>query len=266
MGLLKKRDTTHPDPRVRLEAVEASTNEIELVRVACTDDWPRVRMAAVARVENDTLLARIAREAKELDVRLAAAERIASERVLADLIRESENRELMGICFSRITDKAVIQSIAEDTRYSPTARKLAVEHYADEGYLAEVSGIRREDDTGRKTPEAVKEILDAYGGGLRGVRAIGRFKRSEKALKALGTIAQGGGEEGGLAVEYLCSALGSGNEEVRTCAADELAALQDPDVVAIVVRAFDNPSLREPVRDVLTRINSPEARAALNGE
>jgi hypothetical protein len=209
------------------------------------------------------LLARIAREAAELDVRLVAVERISSQKVLAELLREVENRELIGVCFSRITNLEIIQSIAEDTRYSATVRGLAVEHFADEGYLAEVTEIEREDETGRKTPEAVKEILDAYGGGLRGVRAIGRFKRSEKALKALGTVAQGGGEEGGLAVEYLASALGSANEDIGRCAADELSSLTNPDLVGILIRSLDNPNLRGPIRDVLTRIDTPQARAAL---
>ena len=45
------------------------------------------------------------------------------------------NRELLGVCLSRITDRAVIQSIAEDTKCSPTVRKLAIEHFADEGFI-----------------------------------------------------------------------------------------------------------------------------------
>ena len=67
------RDLESSDPRVRLEAVEASENELELVPVAIGDEWPRVRMAAVARVRNDLLLARIVREASELDVDMIIA-------------------------------------------------------------------------------------------------------------------------------------------------------------------------------------------------
>jgi len=231
MALLKKSGMDDPDPRVRLTAVEASDNELELVTVAIEDEWPRVRNAALARIENDALLARVAREATEIEVRIAAAERISSERLLADLIREAGNEKLMGVCFERITDRDVISDIANDTRYSPTARKLAIEHFADEGYLAEVTEAEKA-EPGRKSREAVLALLEAHGGGIRGVRAIGRFKRSEKALMALGTIARGGGEAGGLAVEYLASALRSANPDPIACAEKELAEIDSPEARA----------------------------------
>ena len=98
---------------------------------------------------------------------------------------------------------------------------------------------------------------------MRGVRAIGRFRRSEKALRALGTIAQKGGETGGLAVEYLCSALGSANSDLVECAAAELEILRDPDLVDCIIRSLDNENLRTPIRKVLERIDTPESRAAL---
>ena len=85
----------------------------------------------------------------------------------------------------------------------------------------------------------------------------------EQALKALGTIARKGGETGGLAVEYLCSALGSANPKLAHCAQEELAVLTDPELIDCLIRAMDNPTLKEPVREVLHRINTPEARAAL---
>jgi hypothetical protein len=95
------------------------------------------------------------------------------------------------------------------------------------------------------------------------VRAIGRFRRSEKALKALGTIASMGGEEGGLAIEYLCQGLASPNPSLKKCAAEELCCLKDPELVACLVRSLDKPDLREPIRDVLEKLDTPEARAAL---
>jgi hypothetical protein len=117
----------------------------------------------------------------------------------------------------------------------------------------------------RKSEAAVEAFVEVYGGGLRGVRAIGRFRRSEKALKALGTIARKGGETGGLAVEYLCSALASPNPKLVECARAELTVLRDPDLVDCIIRSLDNDSLRQPIREVLERIDTPEARAALGG-
>ena len=65
------------------------------------------------------------------------------------------------------------------------------------------------------------------------------------------------------AVEYLCSALGSANPNLVTCAADELAVLREPDLVDCIIRALDNHDLRDPICEVLRRIDTPEARAAL---
>lgn len=259
---LEKKDHEHSNPKIRMAAVEKLHDPETLVRIACTDDSPRVRLTAVLRLHDDLSLERVAREAESLDARLVAVERVFSQRVLADLLRSPENLELIGMCFSRITDRRIIQSIAEDPSFSPAVRRMAVEYFADESYLDDVArAVEAEPE--RKSEEAVAAFVDAYGGGLRGVRAIGRFKRSEKALKALGTIARKGGETGGLAVEYLCSALGSKNPDLVKCAADELAALRDPDIVDSIVRSLDNESLRQPIREVLGRIGTPEAKAAL---
>ncbi len=247
------------DPRVRLEIVEKQTDENTLVEVACTDDSPRVRVVAISRIGDDDKLLKVANEAKELDVRLLAVERISSQEKIAEILRVRENLELLGMCFSKITDRGIIESIAEDTTCNPVARRLAVEHFANEAYLAEAY----EERTGRKSPKAIDAFLEYYGGGLRGVRAIGRFKRSPKALKALGTIAKRGGEEGELAVEYLSNALGSANPELAQIAGDELSAIEDPELVATLIRALEDPKLGKPIREVLKRIDTPESRVAL---
>lgn len=262
MALLERRDHTHDDPKVRLKSVARMTDPEMLVRVACTDDSARVRLTAVAQLRDDQTLERVAREAEHLDVRLMAIERIFSQGVIADLLKSPEHLELVAMCFSRITDRRLIESIAKDPVYSPLVRRMAVEYFADAGYLDELVAEEKEVPE-RKSDQAVEAFVEAYGGGLRGVRAIGRFRRSEQALKALGTIARKGGETGGLAVEYLCSALGSSNPRLSGCAAAELAALRDPDLVDCIIRALDNPNLREPVRDVLKRIDTSEARSAL---
>lgn len=262
MSIVEKRDHMHPDPGVRLKAIAKLTDPNTLVEVACTDESPRVRLTAVSRINDDHYLERIAQEASSLDVRLVAVERIFSQRVVADLLRKPENLELIGMCFSRITDRRIIESMAQDPDYSSAVRRMAVEFFADESYLAEADEARALAEE-RKSPEAVHAFIDAYGGGLRGVRAIGRFRRSEKALRALGTIAREGGETGGLAVEYLCSALSSANQALVECAEEELTVLTDPELVDCIIRALDKPELRNPIRKVLQKINTPEALAAI---
>jgi hypothetical protein len=259
MAVLKKDQYTHQDPRVRLKAVEKLEDRETLVEVACTDDSARVRLTAVSRLCDDQSLERVARHASSLDARLVAVERIFSQGVVADLLKGPENLELIAMCFSRISDRRIIENIAKDPDYSPLVRRMAVEYFADAGYLEEIAEAKPE----RKSAEAVEAFVEAYGGGLRGVRAIGRFRRSETALKALGTIARQGGETGGLAVEYLCSALGSANPKLASCAEEELVALKDRELVDCMIRSMDNPSLREPLRRVLQQIGTPEARAAV---
>jgi len=265
MSVLEKRDHTHPNPKVRMVALEKLDDPELLVEVACSDDSPRVRLTAVSRLTDDLHLEKVARQAESLDVRLVAVERIFSQGIVADLLKVPEDVELIGMCFSRITDRRIIESIAEDPDYSPTVRRMAVEYFADESYLAEVAEAAEEEPE-RKSEEAVKAFVDVYGGGLRGVRAIGRFRRSEKALRALGTIARQGGETGGLAVEYLCSALDSANPALSDCATEELAALTEPDLVDCIICALDKENLSEPIREVLRRIETPAARAALGDQ
>lgn len=250
---------TRNNSHVRQVEVEALTNAADLAAVACTDESARVRMLAVSRIEDDQQLLSIVKKAKHLDVRLIAVERISSEELVAEVVKARENFELIGMCFSRITDRRIIEAIAEDTSCNPIVRRLAVEYFANEAYLAEVYEAK----TGRKSEGAIDAFVDWYGGGLQGVRAIGRFKGSPKALMALGTIAQKGGEAGGLAVEYLCNALGSSNPKQAQIAEDELASLTDPEMVTTVVLAAADTKLVEPIRAVLTRIDTREARAAL---
>jgi len=262
MGIFSKKDHRHADPLVRIEAVESLTDQDDLVEVACTDDSPRVRMAAVAKVEGDEQLFKVAIDAQELDVRLAAVERISSQAKLAEIIKVRKNFQLMGACFARITDKKILEGIAEDTGYNPTARRLAVEQFADESYLSDLSGAEEEAPETSGREERIETLMNIYGGTTM-VRAIGRFRRSEKALRALGKIARKGGEDGELAVEYLCRALSSTNPSVLQTATDELSRLSKPELVDCMVRSLDDPRLREPIQKVLEKIDTPEARDAL---
>ena len=249
--------------RTKLDKVENLKDDGALVEVACNDETTQIRLLAVSRVNDDENLLKIVQKAKELDVRLVAAERISSQKLLADIIKGRENIELIGVCFSRITDKALMQAIAHDTSVNPVARRMAVEYFADESYLSDATKAAEQAEEERKTPQAVEAFMEAYGGGVAGVRAIARFRRSEKALKALGTIAGTGGEEGNLAIEYLCQSLASPNPTLKQCAADELAELKSPELVASLVRSLDKPDLRDPIQELLKRIDTPDARAAL---
>lgn len=262
MGLFTKRDYKHPDPRVRIEAIEQLEDRQKLVEIACRDDSPRVRMAALARIDDDHDLFSIARDADELDIRLAAVEKITSENLLAELIKIRKNYQLMGACFARITERDVLKAIAEDSEYNPAARRIAVEYFADESYLDDLSETDGESDDEPGSKIDIDSLMEMYGG-TRMVRAIGRFRRSEKAVHALGRIARRGGESGELAVEYLCRALGSTNDSVQKAASDELSSLDSAELVNALIQALDDQKLREPIKTLLGKLETQEARDAL---
>ena len=278
MGILDvfRSGSRNPDPEIRLAAVAKLTDESALAEIAAADHSARVRLAAVAKIASDVHLAEVARDGQAMDARLAAVERISSQELLANIIKTRKNFELMGACFARITDRGVLQSIAEDADYNPAARRMAVEQFADEAYLDDVAGNGEGNSNGatrnngdgltggadRKSDAAIDAILATYGD-VRVVRALGRFRGSEKALRGLGTIARRGDEVGGLAVEYLCRALKSANSRLRGCAVEELAALRDPDLVSVIVRGLDTPELTQPLREVLRSIGTHQALAAL---
>jgi|GEM_PF-1101102 len=278
-NLFWKSGHRHPEPEKRIQAVEKLTDQRLLVEVACTDGSSRVRLAAAGKIEGDPDLAEVARNAQELDVRLAAVERISSQELLAHIIKTRKNYELMGACFSRITDKNVLEAIAEDTGYNPAARRIAVEQFADESYLADLAGpdtrsapdrdpdmgpdMGNEADADDPPGESnVDTLLEMYGN-VRVVRAIGRFRHSEKAVSALGKIARKGGESAMLAIDYLCRALGSSNESVHNRAFNELTNLTNPSLVPCLIRAMDEPKLNKPIKEVLKKIGTPEAIAAI---
>lgn len=248
------------DPEARLEAVRKVSDEVELAYIARTDGSADVRMQALNQISSDDRKAEVARDAKEMDVRLAAVERIGSDEILAGIIRDRGNFRLVRACMSRITDRKILENIAGDLQIPAATRRLAVEHFADESFLNDI--LAGEEDEGRKSEEAIERILQTYQG-TRVVRAIGRFRYSEKALRALGTIAYKGGECGVLATEYLCRALASTSPDLRKAAREELVALVDPEEVDVIVKALDEPDLAEPVREVLESIDTPLARKGL---
>ena len=113
-----------------------------------------------------------------------------------------------------------------------------------------------------KSEEEIDAMLAHYGG-VRVVRAIGKFRGSEKAIGALGTIARKGGECGELAVEYLARGLVYSNPAIRRRAEEALSGLSDPELVGAIIRLMDDPALRAPIERILRAIGTPQARAAL---
>lgn len=256
MGLFSKDDADNTGKR--LARVADCDDQNELTEIACCDDSPRVRMAAVAKVCDQDSLYKVALDGRHDDSRVAAAERIDSEEKLAELIKVRKNYHLMGACFARITNPKILERIAHDPEYNMAARRMAIQNYADESYLSELTGAPGEDGP-VKSPEEVKALIDKYGAATL-ARTLGKFRGSPSAMTALGQIVRSGGEGAMVAVENLAQALTHNREEVRKAASAELIGLDNADLIAKLVGMMDRPGLHEPILEVLRKIDHPEAR------
>ena len=158
MSVLRRRDHTHPDPRVRLAGGREDHGPEQLVEVACTDESPRVRLTAVSRLTTTTTWRRVARRPQSLDVRLVAVERIFSQGVVADLLKSARKPRADRHVLFADHRRRIIESIAQDPDYSPVVRRMAVEYFADESYLAEARPRREATAEERKSEEAVRGL------------------------------------------------------------------------------------------------------------
>jgi hypothetical protein len=258
MGFLSKPAYQSKDPQVRLEAIRGIDDQVLLAEMAKTDSSPRVRQAAVAKVDDQELLASIALDGKEIDSRVAAVGKIESQQKLAEIIKVRKNFELMGACFARITDRNILHDIANDTEYNMSARRMAIEGFADESYLSELTDDGTVSAT-PKTPEEIDELIRRHGG-VRLVRALGRFRGSPSSIQAIGQIMQRGGEPAEIAVEYLAQALVHANARVWRAAEEQLLSLSDGELIARLIALMDNPGLHDKILEVLRQIDHPDAR------
>jgi hypothetical protein len=245
------------DPDTRLEAVLRMEDQKLLAQLAKSDKSPRVRMAAVTKVDDQELLVSIALDGAEIDSRIAAVECIESQQRLADIIKARRNYQLMGACFARITDRKILEAIANDPEYNRSARRIAIENFADESFLAEVS-LAEAEPAKPKSREEIDKLIRAYGG-ARLVQAMGRFRGSPNAIRALGEIMRRGGDAAFTALEYLAQALIHANPEISQCAKEELASTKDAALIAHLIRLSDKADLHEEVMTVIRQIDHPDA-------
>lgn len=255
---LFKRGLRATDPDTRLSAVQREEDQDVLAELARTDSSARIRLAAVGRLTKQELLVAVALDGKEIDARIAAVERIESQDKLAEIIKIRKNLQLMGACFSRITDTNVLHRIANDTDYNISARRMAIENYADGAFLEDIIPTSGSRDT-IKSPEEIDVLIKKYGG-EKLARTLGRLRGSVNAIKALGQIMHHGGEGGRTALGYLAQSLIHANSDVRANAEEQLKQLTSTDLVVQLIRMLENPALHKRIMEILKQIDHPEAR------
>ncbi len=246
------------NPEIRLQAVMQTDDQSLLAVMARTDSSPRVRRAAVDKIDLSEHLLAVALDGDHIDARIAAVEKIDSQETLAEIIKTRKNLQLMGACFGRITDREILKQIANSSEYNMSARRMAIENFADESFLSEIHQDQSE-HARAKTPKEIDALIEKHGG-VRLVRALGKFRGSPAALLALGEIMRRGGEAALVAVEYLTQALAHANPEIRHTAEEQLLPIRDPELIAQMVRMMEKAELHEKILAVLQRIDHPDAR------
>ena len=250
------------NPEDRLQAINTLTDQNLLTSLVINDPSPRVRSAAVRRVFDQELLFHIALNGKDIDARIAAVEKIDSQEKLAEIIKARKNFQLMGACFSKITNKNILQRIAYDKKYNMSARRLAIEQFADEAFLKEFEE-KLPAEKKPKSKEEIDAIIDKYGSDQL-VHALGKFRGSKSAMKALGEVLQRGGTAAHSAVEQLAKGLLHANQEIVQEAEKQLSGIKDPNLIALLVRLIQNKELHDKILGILRRIDHDDAREIVN--
>lgn len=263
MGLtdLFKPGHKSSNPETRLKAVERLSCQETLADLAQNDPSPRVRLSAIEKITDQELLVRVALDGQAIDARIAAVERIDSQDTLAEIIKVRKNFQLMGACFSRITDTNILERIANDTEYNMSARRMAIENYADESFLEDMSPDASKNEP--KTPEEIDTLIARYGA-VSLARGLGKFRGSTSAMNALGEIMRRGGEAGIVALENLANSLIHANKAVREEAHRQLVTLSDTGQITHLIRLMDKAPLQDSIIAVLKEIDHPDARQTVN--
>jgi hypothetical protein len=145
-----------------------------------------------------------------------------------------------------------------------SARRMAIENYADESYIKEFNE-QQTDEFKPKSPEEIKTLIQRYGA-ERLVRAMGKFKGSTMAIHALGVIMKQGGDSAVQALEYIANGLKYASEEVSSSAYEELIQIKDPDLISKLIGLMEDDELAPKILEVLKKIDHPDARQVVESE
>ena len=252
-------------------------SEAELVGIAVSDPDLEHRLLAVERLVSQEALREVALNGAHLDARLKAVRRITDQRMLAAIMRERKQPDLMMACFEGIDDPEVLAEIARDPGQSLTARRIAIDMFADRELLVDIlrsvkapvlrraaverigdEALRRELEeelSAHRPDDHLDRILRTYDAEVL-VEFLGAFRDSPAAVRALGRLAAGEGEPAEHAAAILGRLLKHARAEIRKLA---LAGLRKAGAVP-----------RDVVEEMAGSDPDPEVRrlaaAALEGE
>ncbi len=274
--LKRRRGGERPTSR---RAPERVRGEEELVRIAMEDPELEHRLLAVDRLGSQDALERVALDGSHLDARLKAVRRITDQRVLARIMRERKQPDLMMACFEGIRDPAVLEEVARDTRQSLTARRIAIDMFADRDALLDIlrsvnapvlrrAAVERIGDqdlraqleaelAAHRPDENLDRILETYDADVL-VEFLGAFRDSPSAVRALGRLAGRGGEAGEHAAVILTRLLKHARAEIRRIALEGLADTEafPADVVEEMAGSDPDPEVRRLAQAALEKADA----------
>jgi hypothetical protein len=274
----------HSSAEVRRRAVAKLHDEVILTKLACEDPDLEVRMAAVEAIRNPKSLRTVAVNGRHLDARLKAVSRIDDPRMLAGIMKERKNPDLMMACFERIKDQKVLEEIAGDPGYNITARRIAINMFAEGDLLVDLLGtlnapalLRRvamdrtagpdaaersetdaradSDEVGRR----MDRILASYDAEIV-AEMLGAFRDSPTAVCGLGVILWRGGAGADRAAEILVKLLRHAAPHIRLEALRQLrpAAARMREELGKLEESDPDPKVREAVKHLLSEIDEQE--------
>lgn len=259
-----------PKPQRRRRAARSCTREEELVRLSCEDPDLEVRLLAVERIRTTAQLRRVAIEGRFLDARLKAARAITDQAVLAAIMRERKQPDLMMACFEGIKDQDVLADIAGDPAQSVTARRIAINMFADQTLLADLLSslrkpalrkaaleriedpdlkerLRLEEQTanGSTAEERALELIKQIDADEL-AEVLGAFRGAPGAVRALGALASPAGGRSQRAVEILTRQLKNARADIRLLALEYLVAERQvsAEILEDVADSDPDPELR----------------------
>jgi len=275
LGNLLKPRHRHRDPAVRLRAVATVDDREILIELACDDPDLDVRHRAVERLNHEDALRQVAIEGRHIDARLKAVARIDDPRVLAEIMRERKNPDLMMACFERIRSQEILEAIARDPAYNVTARRIAINMFAEPELLADILKTVRapalreaardrlvdkepgraarldEPDASSQPDRHMDRILSNYDPVIV-AEMLGAFRDSPAAVRVLGAILALGGTAGERAAEILGRVLRHARPEIRLEAVRQLHPVAGTMIEDLRSLADSEPDAR--VREALSRL------------
>lgn len=134
-----------PDPELREIAVDNTTDETVLLRVALEDESFKVSQAAMKRLKDQELLGRVALESKHHPVSYKAVDQITNQMILLKIVMESKSEPIQAAAAGKLTDQESLGTILIKAygllpnSFGPSPAGIAASKLTDPGVAAKVA-------------------------------------------------------------------------------------------------------------------------------